>query len=89
LMHPTLFADAMRNARSIHTGFVHQTRDWQAMRSAQSMAKSLDAMENLLRRTGRIDPRKLEFGAKIQAFSIAARLQCVSPDLQADIASRH
>ena len=27
-MHPTLYADAMRNARAVHTGFMNVTRDF-------------------------------------------------------------
>ena len=87
-MHPTLFADAMRSTRAVHTGFMNVTRDFAAFRAAQGMAKSLDEMEKALRRTGAIDPASLEFGAKVQAFSIAARLQCIPSSVQTDITAR-
>ena len=87
-MHPTLFADAMRNTRAVHTGFMNVTRDFDAFRAAQGMAKSLDAMEKALRRTGRIDAASLEMGARVQAFAIAARLQCIPSSVQADITAR-
>jgi hypothetical protein len=87
-MHPTLYADAMRNARAVHTGFMNVTRDFAAFRAAQGMAKSLDAMEKALRRTGRIDAASLEMGARVQAFAIAARLQCIPSSVQTDITGR-
>jgi hypothetical protein len=87
-MHPTLFADAMRNARAVHTGFMHVTRDHAAFRAAQGMAKHLDAMEKALRRNGSIDPASLEMGARVQAFAIAARLQCIPRNVQDDITAR-
>ena len=89
LMHPTLFAEAMQHARDVHLGFARVTRDSVAYRTASDMTRDLDNMiQKALRASGAIDPAEMTDGQRIQVFAIAARLQSVSPALQADIAAR-
>jgi hypothetical protein len=87
-MHPSLFSDAMRSARDVHAGYMRITRDHAAFRIARDMARQLDAMAKALRTEGTLDPASLEFGARVQAFHIAARLQCIPPSVANDIAGR-
>lgn len=96
-LHPSLFADAMRATAKTHNAARETFRaagrrpDYQACQAATRLANACNRVADLVEGgESNAAPQIMAGGMDswVSALNVAARLQCLSPALVADIASR-
>jgi len=85
--HPSAFADQLRDMGRLHADYAGLSRDSVAAASAARASADCYAIADRIA-ADNLELAALSFGERLQAFSVAARLQCISRLLQADIAGR-
>jgi hypothetical protein len=88
ILHPSLFAEALRDAAQVHIDFCNVTANPQAKQAARKMAWSLCDMAREIDR-GLFSAEILDCTRTVQALHVAAKLQCLPRHLVSDIAGRY
>lgn len=93
ICHPTLFRDQLRTVAAIHRRSANEMCDRQVRETVAKMAQDCETMAQfaeagwLHMRRG-LDLGDITFGQRVQAFSVAAKLQLIPPSTATDIIGR-
>ena len=90
ICHPTLFSDQLRAVAAVHRRSANEICDWQARETAARMAQDCETMAQWaeagwLRMQSGIDLGEITIGQRVQAFTVAARLQLIPHAAAAEI----
>jgi len=93
ICHPTLFRDQLRAVAAVHRRSANEMRDRQARETATRMAQDCETMAQFaaagwLHMQRGLDLGEMTFGQRVQAFSVAAKLQLIPPSAATDIIGR-
>jgi plasmid maintenance system antidote protein VapI len=93
ICHPSLFRDQLRAVAAIHRRSANEMCDGRARETVTRMAQNCEAMAQWaeagwLHMQRGLDLGEITLGQRIQAFSIAAKLQLIPPSAAADIIGR-
>ena len=93
ICHPTLFGDQLRAVAAVHRRSANEVCDLQARETATRMAQDCETMAQFaeagwLHFQRGLDLGDITFGQRIQAFSVAAKLQLIPPSTATDIIGR-
>ena len=93
ICHPTLFRDQLRAVAAIHRRSANEMCEGRARETATRMAQNCEAMAQFaeagwLNMQRGLDLGEITFGQRIQAFTIAAKLQLIPPSTATDIIGR-
>jgi hypothetical protein len=85
--HPTLVASELRDMGRLHADYAGLSRDSVAAASAARASADCYAIADRIA-ADELEIAALSFGERIQAFSVAARLQCIPRLIQTEIIGR-
>ena len=93
ICHPTLFRDQLRAVAAIHRRSANEMCDGRARETAIRMAQNCETMAQWaeagwLQMQRGLDLGEITFGQRIQAFTIAAKLQLIPHSTATDIIGR-
>jgi aminopeptidase-like protein len=91
--HPTLFRDHLRGVAAVHRRSAREMCDRQARETAARMAQDCETMAQFaeagwLHMQRGLDLGDITFGQRIQAFTVAAKLQLIPHSAATEIVSR-
>jgi hypothetical protein len=87
-MHPSLFAEALRDAAQVHFDFCNVTTSPAAEQIARKMAWNLRDMARDIDR-GLFSAETLDCSKTVYALHVAGKLQCLSRTCISEIAARY
>lgn len=85
-LHPSLFAESVRNVGHIHGQAACTMVDGEAVRMSRRMAEQCRELAERIEAGDTLDG--LDCGRTVIAFSVAARLNCLSHAIAKDILAR-